>query len=202
VTRRTVDVSHLPTYAFGPRDTHWWATVLTMAIEGTMMVLLSVSYFYVRKNYTVWPPQRLGDDARIAAAIGAALVVASVIPAVSAARAAKRGSLAGMQRGVSVAAFLGAGALLARVVELERISVRWDSQAYGSVVWMLLGMHTLHAVTGVLENLVLVALLFTGPVEKKHLCDVDVTMLFWLFIVAEQIPIFLVLYFDPVFFAH
>ena len=37
----------------------------------------------------------------------------------------------------------------------------WDQNAYGSIVWVLLGLHTTHLLTDVGDTLVLTALMFT-----------------------------------------
>ena len=37
--RRVLDVEALPTHAFGHRDPLWWAVILLVCIEGTMLVL-------------------------------------------------------------------------------------------------------------------------------------------------------------------
>lgn len=43
-----LDVSHLPTYAFGPRGLMWGGTMGMLTIEGTVFAILIVTYFYLR----------------------------------------------------------------------------------------------------------------------------------------------------------
>ena len=45
VERPVLDVSHLPTVAFGTRSLTWWGVMGMMAIEGTVFVLMIASYF-------------------------------------------------------------------------------------------------------------------------------------------------------------
>ena len=54
--RRTIDVSSLPTYAFGHRQLTWWATWSIILMEGTMLVVFLVSYFFLRTRVPRWPP--------------------------------------------------------------------------------------------------------------------------------------------------
>ncbi|HET9578672.1 MAG TPA: hypothetical protein VFP44_12640, partial [Usitatibacter sp.] len=43
-----LDVAQLPSYAFGPRSLMWWGTMGIIAIEGTVFVMMVVTYFYLR----------------------------------------------------------------------------------------------------------------------------------------------------------
>ena len=54
--RPVLDVSGLPSVAFGKSNTTWFANVLYMTIEGTMFALLFASYFYLRTRTDSWPP--------------------------------------------------------------------------------------------------------------------------------------------------
>jgi heme/copper-type cytochrome/quinol oxidase subunit 3 len=73
--------------------------------------------------------------------------------------------------------------------------------AHGSLFWSVLALHTLHGLFGCGENLVLLAILYRGPVEEKHLVDVSVNGLYWYFIVVLDALCFAILDLDPVLFA-
>ena len=55
-TRRTLDVSGLPDFAFGPQGMIWWGTVGYMVIEGSMFVMALIAYFVFRTRVPEWPP--------------------------------------------------------------------------------------------------------------------------------------------------
>ena len=57
--RRVIDVSKLSHLAFGPRDPLWWSVASLIAIEGTMLVLLALSYLYVSDRTTPFPPTHI-----------------------------------------------------------------------------------------------------------------------------------------------
>jgi cytochrome c oxidase subunit III len=187
VKRRVIDVSRLPVIAFGPRDPLWWAVMLLVAIEGTMLVLLAVSYFYVRDRTSPFPPVPVPKAIAWIATLEVAIWLASVVPAYRSGRAAIAGSLGGMRRALIVATVLGAIAAALRWYEVHLLPFRWDSHAYGSVVWALLGLQWVHALTGIGENLVYIVLLYTGPVEDKHRVDVEVSTVLWYFVVAGAV---------------
>src|SRR4051812_23221134 len=51
-----LDVSHLPESAFGTRTALWWGNTLLLVIEGMMFALLAATYYYLRMDFTQWPP--------------------------------------------------------------------------------------------------------------------------------------------------
>src|SRR5947208_16791724 len=56
--QRFIDVSHLPAQVLDRRSPIWWGNLLLLLIETTMFGLLVASYFYLRMNFTSWPPPR------------------------------------------------------------------------------------------------------------------------------------------------
>ena len=75
--------------------------------------------------------------------------------------------------------------------------MHWTSNAYGSVVWLLLGLHTVHLLTDAIDSAVLTTLMFTGPIEGTRFVDVSENALYWYFVVFTWIPIYIVLYLLP-----
>jgi heme/copper-type cytochrome/quinol oxidase subunit 3 len=192
-----LDVSELPVSTFGSRDPLWWGVMGLMAIEGTVFVLLWISYGYLREQSGSWPLTVPSQTSRIAGAIGVALLLASCAPMAWAGRAARTSSLRGMRIGLALSTLLGLAFLASRYVELRELGLRWDSHAHGSLFWTLLGMHTLHMIVGPGENALLLATLARAPVEEKHLVDVAVNSLYWYFVVAMGVISYALLYFDP-----
>jgi cytochrome c oxidase subunit I+III len=84
-----------------------------------------------------------------------------------------------------------------RIFEFKNLNVWWDSNAYGSVVWTLLGFHTTHIVTDFLDSLVLTVLMFVGPLEEKRFVDVSENAMYWYFVVLTWLPIYALIYFAP-----
>ena len=50
-----LDVSTLPTHAFGHRSVMWWATMCMIAIEGMAFALAISSYLYLKGRMPHWP---------------------------------------------------------------------------------------------------------------------------------------------------
>ena len=189
----TLEVGHLPTFAFGHRSPMWWGTMGLIAIETTVFALVVMSYFYLRSHASVWPMSRSAPDL-LWGTVNSAIMVASALPNWYAKRAAERLDLRGVRIGL-IACLLFAFAFLAvRVLEFDALNTRWDSNAYGSVVWMLLGLHTVHLLTDTYDTLVLAVLMFTGPLEGKRYVDVSENAAYWYFVIFSWIPIYAVIY--------
>lgn len=84
--------------------------------------------------------------------------------------------------------------LVIRGFEFTTLNVSWYNNAYGSVVWLLLGLHTTHLITDTIDTAVLAVLLFTGPLEGKRFVDVSENALYWYFVVLSWLPIYAVIY--------
>ena len=63
---------------------------------------------------------------------------------------------------------IGFVAIAIRFVEFYMLIPRWDSNAYGSIVWLLLGLHATHLITDVGDSAVLTALMFTKHGRAKR----------------------------------
>jgi cytochrome c oxidase subunit I+III len=197
VTPRVLDVSRLPAVASGPRATIWWGVLGLVTIEGTMFGLLVATYFYLPQNFSEWPPlgTRLPD--LTAGTINMALLLASLWPMRLAHRAALEEHRQPIWIALAACIVIGAVSLVLRGLEFNAMHSRWDTNAYGSVVWTILGMHTIHVIASSLENVLLALLMRAGPVERKHFVDVNVNAIYWYFVVLAWLPIYAILYFAP-----
>jgi cytochrome c oxidase subunit 3 len=93
---------------------------------------------------------------------------------------------------------LGAIPLVVRIYEFSALNVAWDSNAYGSIVWLLLGLHTTHLITDLVDTFVLAAIMFTrhGPTCRRF-GDVRDNALYWNFVVLTWLPIYGCIYWFP-----
>jgi cytochrome c oxidase subunit III len=193
VRGRELDVSGLPTIVFSHRSLMWWGTLGVMVIEGTVFALAIMAYFYLRSHQDTWPITSLPPDLRWGT-INTLVMLASFLPAHMAKRAAEKLDLRGVQLWLVASVLIGLLFTYIRALEFATLNVRWDSNAYGSVVWLLLGLHTAHIITDLLDTIVLTVLFFTGPLDGKRFVDVSENSFYWYFVVATWIPIYLVIY--------
>jgi len=194
VTRAgTLDVSQLPSYAFSHRSPMWWGTMGMIAIEGTVFALTIVTYFYLRSHVTTWPMTALPPDL-LWGTLNTAIMVASLWPNEMAKKAGEAHDAHRVRLWLGISLLFGLAFLLVRVFEFAALNVRWDSNAYGSVVWTLLGFHTAHLVTDWADSAVLEVLFFKGPLEGRRFVDVSENSFYWYFVVIAWLPIYFVIY--------
>jgi heme/copper-type cytochrome/quinol oxidase subunit 3 len=188
-----LDVSGMPTFGFGTRSPMWWGTMGLVAIESTVFALTIMTYFYLRSHAHAWPLRDLPPDL-LWGTVNTGILLASLWPNQKAKEAAERLDLAGVRLWMTVCMLFSVAFLAVRVFEFGALNTHWDSDAYGSVVWMLLGLHTTHLVTDAWDSGVLTALMFTGPLEGKRYVDVSENAGYWYFVVLSWLPIYAVIY--------
>jgi len=194
---RTIDVGSLPPGAFGSRSLTWWGTMGIVAIEGTAFAIAIGAYFYLWTRYPAWPPDGDAPPDLLWGTINTGILLGSMLPNELAKRAAERIDLRGVRIWMVGCLIFGLAFNAVRVYEFAHLNVSWDRDAYGSIVWLLLGLHTTHIVTDFLDTGVLTTLLFTGPIEERRFVDVEENAVYWYFVVLAWLPIYGVLYWAP-----
>lgn len=192
-----IDAAPLPHLGWGPAAAVWWAMWSLITIEGTVFVMLVTVYLYLRGVASAWPPESVRPPGLSASTANLLLLLASVVPTAGAHRSALRTNRRATASYLVVATVLSLGTIALRGLELAQLHVRWDGHAYGSVVWMILGTHLSHLVASTLEDVLLCALVLVGPLEDKHYVNITVSALYWYFVVAAWIPLYLLVYWLP-----
>jgi cytochrome c oxidase subunit 3 len=203
-TRLVIDVSDLPHHEFDTYDPVWWGNNFLLAIESSMFALLIAAYFYLRQNFPQWPP----PVAQLTAPINplpdlgfgtanTALLLLSLIPVVTVDIAARRGNPRRTQVGLTICLLCGLGAIILRSFEFSAIKFYWDSNAYGSIVWFILGMHMLHLITLSCETLLLTIWSFAREFDMKHRVDMVTLAVYWYWVVGVWLVLYSIVYFTP-----
>jgi heme/copper-type cytochrome/quinol oxidase subunit 3 len=191
-----VDAAMLPSFAYGHRSPMWWGTVGVAAIEGTVFALAIMMYFYLRTRVTVWPPEVLPPDL-LWGTVNTVVLLVSMFPNHLAKKASERRDLRAVRIWMVVCLALALVFLFVRVLEFMMLNVWWDTNAYGSAVWFILGLHTTHLLTDAFDTVVLAVLMFTGPLEGKRYVDVSENAMYWYFVVLAWLPMYAVIYIAP-----
>lgn len=147
MTRPAIDVSDLTTYGFGHRSVAWWGTMGLVAIEGAVFALMIVNYFYLKGRSPHWPPGFHPPDMTWGT-INTVVLLASVIPNQLTKSAAEKMDVAKVRIWLPLALIFAVAFSLIRIFEFQSLNVWWDSNAYGSAVWTLMGLHTAHLFDG------------------------------------------------------
>jgi heme/copper-type cytochrome/quinol oxidase subunit 3 len=192
--RVVLDLSRLPLHGFGAVSVTWWGTLGFMLIEGSGFALVIAVYLYLMSLAPLWPLDAPPPNLLPGTLVTASLLI-SVVPNIIVSRWAEQQDLRKVRIGMVVMSVLGIVPLIIRAFEFPALNVKWDSNAYGSIVWTLLGLHTTHILTDLVDTLVLAVLMFTRHGDNpRRFGDVQDNAMYWNFVVAAWLPIYGCLY--------
>jgi len=197
--RRPVpDAAAIPDQGFSHHAPSWWGSTLMMLIEGAGFAILVVTYFYIWRNFETWPPRRtLLPDLGIST-INLVVLVVSILPMWHVAHLALRHDRPRVLGFWLLACVLfGISAAIFRVMEFKGVHTRWDTNAYGTIVWSILAVHFAHILAATLETLVIGILMFRGPVEEKHFVDITVNAVYWYFVALSWVGLYAIVFLAP-----
>lgn len=195
--RRVLDVSGLPETDFGPKTVAWWATLAFMVIEGMTLAVCAASYLYLMRRFDAWPPLRTPDPELLIPTISVVALVATIPIALKMKKVAEAYDIAGTRKWTAIACVASVVLLVLRALEFNSLNTRWDSDAYGSIVWITIGFHTTLLLLDFLESFFIGLIFWIGPLEKKHFSDAADDAFYWLFVVGSWVPLYFLLYWGP-----
>jgi heme/copper-type cytochrome/quinol oxidase subunit 3 len=196
--RFTDDVADLPTWKFGPSSLTWWGIIGYMVIEGAAFGLAFAAYFFLMGHEQGWPPEGRRAPDVLAGTLFTIVILLSEYWNTRIKKAADAGDVPAIRRLMPLMVAVGVVLLIIRGFEFNSLNCRWTDNAYASIIWALLVLHTAHILTDWLDTVVLAALMFT-PVayEGRRLVDVDENSLYWRYVWLLWIPIYLMIYWVP-----
>lgn len=191
------DLASLPHSAAGAKHLVWWGNIGFMLIEGTGFALAAAVYLYLMTQGSSWPPP--GD--RLPGLLWSGLftggLLLSAIPNIWVLHCARTKHLTGVRWGTLAMAIIALVLLVLRWFEFKHLNVSWHHDAYGSVIWLLLVLHTIHVLTDWVETVVIGVWLFTHDVGDDQFADVEDNSNYWTFVVLCWLPIYVLLYWAP-----
>lgn len=193
----TFDASRLPSTTFGHRDIVWWGTAAFLAIEGTTLFVCVVAYLYLARNEATWPPEHTLRPDLFWPTVHVALLVLSNVVAFLADKAARRFELPTLRRWLGVLLAVAAVSVALRWQDMLALNVRWDANAYGSVVWFTAGFHATLIAAELGEIAVMLGLLSSSRREDKHFTDASDVAFYWYWLTGSWVPLYLMLYVAP-----
>ena len=191
------DLSGLPDGAMGPTNLIWWGNIGFMLIEGTAFALAIGAYLYLQSRSVSWPPSGDALPGLFWASIFTVALCASEIPNLWVGRETHRKNAGAVRVGTFAMALIGLVLVGIRFVELNHLNVRWDQDAYGSVVWMLMILHTSHLITDLGDTIVQSIWLYTHRIDTDQFSDVEDNSEYWTFVVISWLPIYALIYWIP-----
>jgi cytochrome c oxidase subunit 3 len=195
--RPVMDVSALPTVTFGTRSLMWWGTLGYMTIEGWTVALLVAAYLYLRQNVEAWPPLRTPYPSLLIPTLNLLLMLVSIVPTYVTARAAKRLDEPAVKRWLVISCIAIIPIVVVRWWELWALNTRWDTTAYGSAAWTVVGFHTSLLLLDVVDTVGLTLFYFLHKMPVKSFSDTCDNSFYWYFTVAIWVPVYLIIYVGP-----
>jgi cytochrome c oxidase subunit 3 len=196
-TEIAADLSTLDTHATGPRTLTWWGTLAFMSLEGAGFVLAAGAYLYLMSQSQRWPVNAPQPDFWPGTIVALLLLISLPLNHLLS-NWAKAHRLRKVQLGMIGMCLFGVAPLVVRCFEFSAVHVSWDTNAYGSVVWFLLGLHTTHLITDVGDTAVLAVAMFSRRADNpRRFADVTDNAFYWDFVVLTWLPIYALLYWGP-----
>jgi heme/copper-type cytochrome/quinol oxidase subunit 3 len=196
--RSTIDLRELPDVVFGPRDMMWWGTLGFVLIEGFTLVLCAAVYVYLQQNFSSWPPEHTPLPSLGAPTLQVVLMLVSIPVLMWTSKQALRFDLGKVRIGLIVATLFNMAFVALRAVELlVSLNVKWDTNAYGSAQWLILGAHATLLAVELVEVGGMALIFWIAPIEEKHFSDVTDMAFYWLFMVLSWIPLYVLCFLVP-----
>jgi heme/copper-type cytochrome/quinol oxidase subunit 3 len=189
-------VNELPTYGFGSQSGPWWGAMAFIALEGMGFAIAIAAYLYLYAVNPTWPLNSPPPDLW-PGSLETIVFILSIIPNELVNRRARRHDLRGVRIGLIIMTLIGLGLLVIRGFEFAHLNTRWNLDAYGSVVWVVLGLHTTHLATDVADSIVLTVLMFTRHASPRRFSDVTDNVFYWNFVVIAWLPLYVLLDWTP-----
>jgi heme/copper-type cytochrome/quinol oxidase subunit 3 len=187
-----------PDQGFSRQAPIWWGNRLVMIIEAAGFGTLIATYFYIRHNFDSWPPARTQLPDLPIPTLNVAILVVSILPmwyAVKLARAREKTKVIGAL--LLVCAVFGIVAAVLRILEFKSVHTIWNANAYGAIVWSILGVHFAHIIAATFETLSISVLIFVRPVEEKTYLDVTANAVYWYFVALSWVACYALVFLSP-----
>jgi heme/copper-type cytochrome/quinol oxidase subunit 3 len=177
-----------------PHRLGWSGMVWLILTEAVLFGFLIFSYFYLGAFQPSWPP---AVPPLSISAINTLVLIASSGTMAMAEWASRRRRTSWTRGGLLATLLLGLVFLLIQGFELTAMPISPTRNAYGSLVFTILGFHAVHVLAGVVMNAAVQCHLWLGTSGEKRHPGMESISLYWHFVDAVWIVIFSCLYLAP-----
>ncbi len=179
----------------------WWGMVLLIATEATFFTILLTSYWYIRfRTGSAWPPPPIEKPKVFLVGVMTPILLLSSAPMHWAELGVRRGRLWQLKLGLLVTFAMGATFLALQAVEYHDILTEEftpRTNAYGTLFFSITGFHGFHVAIGLLLNLWLQFYAWRRAFSAERYLPVENVVLYWHFVDAVWVFIFISLYLAP-----
>jgi cytochrome c oxidase subunit III len=196
--RSVMNLSALPDVVFGARDIMWWGTLGFVVIEGFTLALTAAVYLYLQQNFAAWPPEGTPLPDLGIPTLQVVLMLLSLPFVWWISRSAHAFELGKVRVGLTIATVVAGVFMGLRIVEaIFSLNVKWDTNAYGSAQWLILGAHYTLLLIEFIEVGGMAAIFWLAPIEEKHFSDAADMVFYWYFMVLSWVPLYVLCFLVP-----
>jgi heme/copper-type cytochrome/quinol oxidase subunit 3 len=197
MTQHDIDVSNLPTIAFGSRSPLWWAEMLTIMMLSAIVATLIATYLYLRIGFASWPGPDATPPSLLLPTICFVVLLIVAAPIYSASNAAQRGERRRTTYGLAITFLLAIIFLVLRFSAFNELGVKWYSTVYGSLVWVIMGFHTILTIAATVWTGILLGITLGQKDREQQEMGIEINALYWGFLALSWIPFYVLLFVYP-----
>ena len=177
--------------------TAWWGMVMLIATEATIFLILLASYFFLRATANEWPLGGI-ELPKLELALPFSFVLwGSSIPIFWAEAAIRKGRVAQLKVALFVSFLMGVAFVAYSLYDFHDLHYGWQDNAYGSIYYVIVGLHLTHVVVGLAMSLVVQLKAWTGRITRDRHVTVEVFSLYWHFVDVVWLFVFPSLFLSP-----
>jgi len=195
--QRVLNVSDLPDACFGTHSLIWWGQLGMAVIEGAMFLMVIAAYLFIRLQFAAWPPPGNNIPALWIPTINVIVLLISTVPMHIGDKAVLKKNWPTAIIATAISVVLGFVYLALRIVVWRQFNFAWDSNLYGSIVYLTLGVHTMHVIGAQVETIVLIFLPLVGKRDDRVRQGLNVDEIYWYFVVIAGVLLYLVIFVSP-----
>lgn len=199
---RVPDDRLLPPAPTSTAEVGYWGMALFVATEATMFASLIISYLFLGTANAGWPPPGIERPKLILPPIMTAILLASSVTMFWGERGIEQGDRGRLRIGIGLTMLLGVVFLGVQAVEYKDKLEKMQPQvhAYAASFYTITSFHALHVITGLLLLGYAEVRALLGHFDAEHHLAVKNVGLYWHFVDAVWLVIFLTLYLSPRFY--
>jgi cytochrome c oxidase subunit I+III len=156
-----------------------WAMSLLILLLVISLGNFLFSYFYLRLEHLVWPPDNIAPPNPLLPGISTLLVIAAAVAMRWAHGRIKQDSNGGLRMGLAVAFVAGALALGLLVYDFSQLPYDHTLNAYTSIFFLIGGFMMLLLAVGLGQNLYVQVVAWLGRYSARQHVAVDLNAMYW-----------------------
>lgn len=183
-----------PVHLLSARAPGWWGTVFLIVNEAVLFASLIASYFYIRFNTLVWPPQGIEQPELVLPIIGTVLLIANSVFVSFAERGIQHGNQSRLRLGLALGFIASALFIGVQLLEYSRTPFSPQLNVYTALFFGITGLHGLHVLVGLVASAVVQVQAWLGYFTAERHLAVQNVGLYLQFVDVVWLVVFVSLY--------